>query len=605
MAEQNTALISKVALEKPIEVKIAPGSTIAEVIESADIPEAVIPFIVTVLNGIEVTDWDNIWLESDDRLAILVMPAGSGGKDMLRMVAMIAVAVAAPQIAGMTNLTGGALTAAQAGITMVGTMAVNALIPPAQPSLTGGGEGSDPTFWFNGSSNQMKPYQKVPIVYGDVRMYAAAISSPIIFNAGTRSEFTGLYDFGLGNVSVMDVKIGDTSVDVLGGQHVQHVQYPKLNTDPTKGYNPVPLRLMNIPTASMPLSYGLTDKDDSGVATTRPSTQAARVELMFQSGLVRFTNSGDEKGRGVQFTVEVKRHSEPDTEWRAPNQIQAFTGDHLHVDGSTGGALPGLPGGGNGTPTNIPWTKILIDPYDEAHRDANGNIVLTGNPGEDRITVRFEFDRPVWGFDPVNDVTMIPVPLPLLKYLEFDKTPVNPRGHAVVSAGGPAEGVMILDTENGGVRIVELEFTALPNMQHTGVVMAINASKLLDAEPPGGAPFDDYIFSSHHTFDVNTVGTAIPPPNTDPDTPQPDDTEFYEKDVTYTYWIEEQFSATNPGVIVRAGSEQLWVRGVQKPVDTFQFHKMKGTIMEREEMLGFGGYPKYFKCWGAVQKDYV
>ena len=230
MADQPKALISQVALDPAIQVDIAPGASISDVVIAADIPEAVLPSIVTVLNGIEIEEHerDSVYLEDEDRLAIFVLPAGGGGKDVLRMVAIIAVAVVAPQLAGLAGLNALGTAVLQAGITLVGTMAVNALIPPAQPRLTGGGEGSDPTFWFSGSSNQMKPYQRVPIVYGDVRMYAAAIASPIIFNAGAQSEFTGLYDFGLGSVVVSDVKIGDTSIDVLDGKHLKLEQEPKL-----------------------------------------------------------------------------------------------------------------------------------------------------------------------------------------------------------------------------------------------------------------------------------------------------------------------------------------------------------------------------------------
>lgn len=612
MADKPQALISQVALEKPVEVEVAPGASIAEVIAAADIPDAVLPHVVTMLNGVEVTDRENVWLVDGDQLAILVMPLGGGAKDILRLVAVIAVAVAAPVLAGAMGFAAGttAFAVAQAGITLVGTMAVNALIPPAQPSLAGRSQ-SDPTFWFSGSSNQMRPYQRVPVPYGSIRMYGAAIASPLIFNAGAKSVYTGLFDFGLGSLSVFDAKIGDTSIHVLRGEHFVHEQVPKLfNTGrPELGYNPVPLTLMKIPTASQQLSYGYSKENDNHPARTRPDTIAARVEMAFPSGLVEFKDNGDEASRSVTFKIEIKRALE--TTYYTPQYIKAYGGDHIRISGGSAGTSP--------DEAEYPATTITLDPNNTSFKDANGNIILT--PTNDRITVRVAFDRQVYGFhvDDVteanNDLRFNPTPA-AFNSLVFDRTPVNPKGYPVNNTPGmPAEGIILVDSDpaTGGVRIVDLEFTAKAGVQLTGLVAKLDTATLNDAPPvSGGKPFKSQWFYAGNAFSIDMVSTtpdAGTPPQSPPSTgPTPDESEYYNAtpgSETWIKYVEEPMSIS--GVIywrVQDGSGVWRVNGDPRPVTLEQIYQIRGTVMKREILLDFGGIEKY-EVWAAVKKEYI
>lgn len=582
MANEPQALISQVALEKPIQVEIAPGATVAQVIDSAQIPEAAMPYIVTMLNGVEVTDWDGIWLEEDDQLAILVMPAGGGGKDILRLVAVIAVAVAAPYLAGAAGLTGTAATVATAGITLVGTMAVNALIPPADIRLTGGGSGSDPTFWFTGSSNQMKPYQNVPVVYGDVRMYAAAIASPVIFNTGTTSKFTGLFDFGLGNVVVEDIRLGDTSSSFLSGLHTQLVQEPKLidDSDPSKGYKPVPLQLMNVPSASAPLSYGLNKKDDLGRATTRPDTQVARVEIGYPSGLVRFTDSGEEAKQSVSYKVEIKLASEDDTKWRAPTNMVGYAGGYL--------TLSNINQGDPDNPNNYPTGLITLDPHGLAPRDANNNIVLDMG---DRLTVRLQFDRETYGIRPAKVMFN-----PTTTALTFDTSPVNPSGGYVVPSIDPAFGVIVI-SHSLSTTIVELEYTVTSAVQQTGIQPYIDTQGLFQ-DVGMTIPFDDNRLTSNEAFAVNSTGGALPVPPTTPGAPGG---EVYQEGVTYFKYVEYEHDVMGTLVwLISIGSGEKWVNGSQVPIADTDIYTQRGTVVRREI-----GFSRRYTCYAAIKKEYL
>ena len=69
----------------------------------ANIPTTLYPYVVVTLNGTSVNQdqWHFIEPREEDIIGIHVIPmGGDGAKGLLRMVALIAVAIAAPYIAG-------------------------------------------------------------------------------------------------------------------------------------------------------------------------------------------------------------------------------------------------------------------------------------------------------------------------------------------------------------------------------------------------------------------------------------------------------------------------------------------------------------------------
>jgi predicted phage tail protein len=175
----------------------APGKTVAEYIDG--LPETN-DWVITV-NGVPVKE-ENYALqtmEPDDFLFMAPIPrggggGGGGGKQIIRLVAMIAIMVVAMYIAptaltamGGAEFAAGSMTIGATSISytsifagavsMVGSMAMNMLTPgpKANPmgNISGGGMTDykdSPTYGIDGPKNTSRENLPVPVVYGEFRV---------------------------------------------------------------------------------------------------------------------------------------------------------------------------------------------------------------------------------------------------------------------------------------------------------------------------------------------------------------------------------------------------------------------------------------------------
>ena len=171
--------------------------------------------------------WQRIKLKKNAPVQILVVPQGGngGGKNVLRIVALITIAIYAPQLAanmGFTSTVGGvtALTTTgqfvAAGIALVGALAVNAIFPPPKlPNVGGLGTGlsENAVFGFSQVKNVTKPYSSVPRVYGRNKMVPNYAAKPFIQSKGDQQWIYLLFDFGYGPLKLEDLKIGENSIN--------------------------------------------------------------------------------------------------------------------------------------------------------------------------------------------------------------------------------------------------------------------------------------------------------------------------------------------------------------------------------------------------------
>ena len=108
---------------------------------------------------------------------IRAYPQGGSGGKILRTVAMVAVMAAAMWVIGpgaaAFDLTAGSFgaTVLGVGVSMLGSLLVNALLPPPQHPMTGGQYNRLNS--FTGTSNQAQPYAPIPLVLGQTRALPA------------------------------------------------------------------------------------------------------------------------------------------------------------------------------------------------------------------------------------------------------------------------------------------------------------------------------------------------------------------------------------------------------------------------------------------------
>jgi predicted phage tail protein len=161
------------------------------------------------------------YLDKTDNIVLCPVPTGGGnGKSVLAMVAMIAVAVAAPQIALAMNGTLGMVTATAAGaltttgmmvtagITMAGSLLVNAIFAPPKPTTTVGSTSA--SYGVDGAKNTSLEGIPVPVPYGQFRMGGNIIGTYTTTDADDNQTLYMLLSAGEGPInSITDIEIND------------------------------------------------------------------------------------------------------------------------------------------------------------------------------------------------------------------------------------------------------------------------------------------------------------------------------------------------------------------------------------------------------------
>lgn len=164
---------------------------------------------------IEQEDWDTTYLQAADCVVIAPLiegggGQGGGGKTILRMVALIAVTYFSAG-AGTALMGAGTIgaTAVTVGLTVAGTMAINALLPPATPKTPSSGSDYDssPTYGIDGPKNMSTRSIPVPVVYGEC-WFAGNFIQSYVDNVGDDQYLNLLINVGEGPIEgISDIQI--------------------------------------------------------------------------------------------------------------------------------------------------------------------------------------------------------------------------------------------------------------------------------------------------------------------------------------------------------------------------------------------------------------
>ena len=289
------------------------GLTVAEMIEAVQ-PDPVLRLHAHVYIGPDYVPrdlWHRVRPKPGARVAVRIVPmdpGGEGGKDPLRIVLTIAVIAAAfvlPELLFTTaflnatvigSLTVGTLVSA--GIGLVGTLLVNAIVPPSRPKLSGltGDQGRDsPTLFIAGARNRALPFGVVPRVLGKHRMVPPLGAKQFTEIVGADQFVNALVTWGYGPLDITDLKIGETPIGSFEGVTIETRQgFP----------SDAPLTIFPDDVFEEPLSILLEQSVSWQSRTGQPSTDSISVDIVFGSGLVSFDNQGAKSSRTVAVEVE-------------------------------------------------------------------------------------------------------------------------------------------------------------------------------------------------------------------------------------------------------------------------------------------------------------
>ncbi|MFT6461124.1 MAG: hypothetical protein ACJA0Y_000620, partial [Maricaulis maris] len=277
------------------------GFTVAEIVER-HVPDPILrAHLVVDLDGIEVDrdSWDITRIEAGEFLLLRVRPAGDDGSKILRTILQIAVIAAATWVGGGA---GGAIAssfwaaAAAATVQIVGSLIVNALVPPPQPDFALG-EAPSPTYSVDGARNQRLANRPMPVLFGEHRVFPPLQGVPVQEIVGDDIYLRYLLNLGPMplDYDVADIRIGETPITDYAGVEYEIRAKP---TDP-------PITLYR----DDPFTESIGTLLDGGGWVSRTSqTETTEIVavLAFPQGLGQVDDQGRNKALSASFEMRYR-----------------------------------------------------------------------------------------------------------------------------------------------------------------------------------------------------------------------------------------------------------------------------------------------------------
>lgn len=137
-------------------------------------------------------------------------------KKFLAIAIPIALSIYAPGWGAAAFGAGFAASAFAASIVVAGTMLVNKLLGPKIPKGQRS-EQASPTYALSGGRNRARPYEPIPLLFGDLRYTPDYASVPYTVFEGEDQYLYSVFHAGINCGSVSEVRIGKTALDSYSG----------------------------------------------------------------------------------------------------------------------------------------------------------------------------------------------------------------------------------------------------------------------------------------------------------------------------------------------------------------------------------------------------
>lgn len=333
----------RVQLEMPV------GLTLAEIVRGAlpsateaDLAGARVCLVTPDASAIiERPNWSRIRPKAGVQVLIRITPAGD---NVWRSVLSIAVTIAAVAIGGAYGATFAASIGSSAavgtalltaGISIIGQLLLNALIPP----VTADGSERRDTYSISGWKNELREDGAVPFVFGTMRYAPPFAARPFTEIVGNDQYVVSMFLIGEGEVDISDIRLGETPIDeftevtteirrgVEGEAPV--TLYPQQRVEESVGVDLTrPLQRNedgSVKRVEEEYEVEIVDRE-TGEKTTQTRTRwvdAAAIEtpvvrttgadaagvsviLAWKSGLVRFNDEGKKRNQSVTIRIEQR-----------------------------------------------------------------------------------------------------------------------------------------------------------------------------------------------------------------------------------------------------------------------------------------------------------
>ena len=218
---------------------------------------------------------------------------GGGDKNPLRTILQIGVLVAAIVVPPLLFTATWAQTLAGAAITIAGGLIVNAIAPPILPD-TARPRAIEPIYSLSGGANRARAYEPLLLVLGAHRVFPDLGAAEYTEISGDDHVLHQIFNFGLGDLAVDDLRIGTTALD----------SYEEVETE----FGDARGRIALVAGSVDSFAGGALDDTQWLERTTAAGTRRIGVDITGR--LFRIDDEGEIEANSAEIEIE----------WRAPGQ---------------------------------------------------------------------------------------------------------------------------------------------------------------------------------------------------------------------------------------------------------------------------------------------
>lgn len=281
------------------------GVTLEDIIKSFDVNYNMNPVVLLNEWPIYPSLYSNIKPKAGSKVDICYAP----NKKAFRTIATIGIAIAAAYTGGLAagalGFTEGTLAFAAvsagigAGISIVGTLALNAIAPPATPSFNNLNPNQrkedSQTYFIQGARNRPIQGGTIPVLLGKHRFTPPLAANNYTEANGNNVFARQLFCLGYGKMSVEQEKIGDTLLSSYSGVSQQAI---------LDGQSTGTLSLY--PSQVTQEDLNITVNTSFSDRTTALETDEVVVQIVFPNGLVEFDDRNKKLSKSVGFEIRYR-----------------------------------------------------------------------------------------------------------------------------------------------------------------------------------------------------------------------------------------------------------------------------------------------------------
>ncbi len=293
--------------------------------------------LVVMLNGRLVAPGEMalVRVQPDDVLTVRARLQG-GDTNPINIILTIAVLALSFYVPGALGLTGFSAGLLSAGITIVGGLIVNALFPVEPPDAPDDGQKPGQQYSISGGANRPRPYEPVLMTLGEHRVFPDLAAVEYVEFIGGEQYLNQVFDFGVGNLDISDLRIGDTplgsftrkaapsthtvphNVQGFGTIYTQWTGYTGANAlAAVEQQLALPGEPITLVAGDVDTLAGVPLEDTSPVERTG-SERAYQLGFDFVARLVRYNKKGKPRSQSVTVKIEYRIADSSDS-WTAKN----------------------------------------------------------------------------------------------------------------------------------------------------------------------------------------------------------------------------------------------------------------------------------------------